>query len=93
MSRLSKGKNAQTNHALYNLTRRGIELDLRSLCRGGSLSVMACSPVEQDALAYNKGLSAIAVRHDAHAARFKNHLPFGKCGWPVGNKVEHGGRR
>lgn len=69
MARLPAGQNAQTNQVLYNLRRRGIEFDLMPLCRKGGVPVMAYSPVEQGALANNKGLAAIAVRHNATAAQ------------------------
>jgi diketogulonate reductase-like aldo/keto reductase len=61
MGRLRAGKGAQTNQVLYNLTRRGIEFDLLRSCREGGVPVMAYSPVEQGALADNKGLAAIAA--------------------------------
>ena len=69
IARLHAGQNAQTNQVLYNLTRRGIEFDLMPLCREGGVPIMAYSPVEQGALANNKGLAAIAGRHDATAAQ------------------------
>ncbi|MBB6467816.1 diketogulonate reductase-like aldo/keto reductase [Aminobacter lissarensis] len=69
MGRLRAGKGAQTNQVLYNLTRRGIEFDLLPWCREAGVPVMAYSPVEQGALADNKGLAAIAARHDATAAQ------------------------
>lgn len=69
MSRLSRGGNAQSNQVLYNLTRRGIEFDLLPWSRERGMPIMAYSPVEQGALAGNKGLAGIAARHDATAAQ------------------------
>ncbi|MDR7224385.1 aldo/keto reductase [Aminobacter aminovorans] len=69
LNRLSRGGACQSNQVLYNLTRRGIEFDLVSWSRERGMPVMAYSPVEQGALASNKGLAKIAARHDATAAQ------------------------
>ncbi|MEU5851225.1 aldo/keto reductase [Saccharopolyspora shandongensis] len=44
------GRRSATNQVLYNLTRRGIELDLLPWCREQELPVMAYSPIEQGRL-------------------------------------------
>lgn len=69
LNRLSRGGACQSNQVLYNLTRRGIEFDLVPWSREHGMPVMAYSPVEQGALAGNKGLAGIAARHDATAAQ------------------------
>lgn len=66
---LPAGGACQANQVLYNLTRRGIEFDLLSQCRGLGMPVMAYSPVEQGALTRNPRLQAIAGRHGVTAAQ------------------------
>ncbi|WP_395448814.1 aldo/keto reductase [Aminobacter sp. UC22_36] len=92
MGRLRAGKGAQTNQVLYNLTRRGIEFDLLPWCREGGVPVMAYSPVEQGALADNKGLAAIAARHDATAAQLALAWVMAQAGViaiPKATRLEH----
>ncbi|NBS58340.1 MAG: aldo/keto reductase [Betaproteobacteria bacterium] len=52
-----------TNQLLYNLTRRGIEWDLRPWLRERRIPVMAYSPLEQARLLRHTGLVAFARRH------------------------------
>jgi diketogulonate reductase-like aldo/keto reductase len=47
---LSGGEKIVTNQVLYNLRRRGIELDLLAWCRRRGIPVMAYSPIEQGRL-------------------------------------------
>lgn len=92
MARLPSGQNAQTNQVLYNLRRRGIEFDLMPLCRKSGVPVMAYSPVEQGALANNKGLAAIAGRHDATAAQIALAWVMAQAGViaiPKATSLEH----
>jgi diketogulonate reductase-like aldo/keto reductase len=65
----ARGERCATNQLLYNLTRRGIELDLLPWCRAQGMPVMAYSPVEQGALVSDSRLAAIARRHGATAAQ------------------------
>jgi diketogulonate reductase-like aldo/keto reductase len=58
--RLPGGKEIATNQVLYNLTRRGIELNLLPWCRQRHIPVMAYSPVEQGRLLNHRTLKAIA---------------------------------
>jgi diketogulonate reductase-like aldo/keto reductase len=51
-----------TNQVLYNLMRRGIEIDLIPWCRARRVPLMAYSPLEQGALAKHRALRAIAAR-------------------------------
>lgn len=56
-----KGGNAiAINQVLYNLMRRGIELNLLPWCRQQRIPIMAYSPIEQGRLLNNQTLRAIA---------------------------------
>jgi diketogulonate reductase-like aldo/keto reductase len=63
------GAKVATNQVLYNLSRRGIELDLMPWCFKRSIPLMAYSPVEQGRLLQNSVLTQIAARHDATPAQ------------------------
>jgi diketogulonate reductase-like aldo/keto reductase len=63
------GPPVQTDQVLYNLTRRGIELDLLPWCRAQGIPVMAYSPIEQGRLLQNPALRRIASRHGATPAQ------------------------
>jgi len=60
---LPGGAATATNQLLYNLTRRGIEWDLRPWLRERRIPVMAYSPLEQARLLRHTGLVAFARRH------------------------------
>jgi diketogulonate reductase-like aldo/keto reductase len=64
-----EGPHAQTDQVLYNLTRRGIELDLLPWCRAHGLPVMAYSPIEQGRLLADEALRGVAERHGATPAQ------------------------
>src|SRR5688572_20697819 len=57
---LAAGRNVQTNQVLYNLTRRGIEWDLKPWLKTHGIPVMAYSPIEQAKLARNAKLVGFA---------------------------------
>jgi diketogulonate reductase-like aldo/keto reductase len=57
---LAAGRNVQTNQVLYNLTRRGIEWDLKPWLKTHGIPVMAYSPIEQAKLARNAKLVEFA---------------------------------
>jgi diketogulonate reductase-like aldo/keto reductase len=63
------GRQSATNQVLYNLTRRGIELDLLPWCRQQGLPVMAYSPIEQGRLLGEPVLQRVAERHSATPAQ------------------------
>jgi diketogulonate reductase-like aldo/keto reductase len=63
------GAGVQADQVLYNLVRRGVELDLLPWCRRRDLPVMAYSPVEQGRLLGKRGLREVAVRHGATPAQ------------------------
>jgi len=52
-----------TNQILYNLTRRGPEVDLLPWCTDRGIPQMAYSPLEQGRLDGHRGLAAVAERH------------------------------
>ncbi|CAN7666229.1 aldo/keto reductase [Aminobacter sp. LjRoot7] len=92
LNRLSRGSACQSNQVLYNLTRRGIEFDLVPWSRERGMPVMAYSPVEQGALASNKGLVNIAARHDATAAQIALAWVLAQTGViaiPKATRLEH----
>ncbi|WP_168582478.1 aldo/keto reductase [Gephyromycinifex aptenodytis] len=67
------GQACATNQILYNLTRRGPELDLLPRARQASMPIMAYSPIEQGRL-FDGGpgvtaLGKVAARHQASAAQ------------------------
>lgn len=57
---LKGGDQIVTNQVLYNLKRRGIELNLLPWCRQHNLPIMAYSPIEQGRLLNHRVLTAIA---------------------------------
>lgn len=65
----SAGGSAVTNQVLYNLTRRGPEVDLLPWCREHHVPVMAYSPIEQGRLLGNSALRRVADRHHATVAQ------------------------
>jgi diketogulonate reductase-like aldo/keto reductase len=64
-----EGPHAQTDQVLYNLTRRGIELDLLPWCRAHGIPIMAYSPIEQGRLLGNDALRGVAERLGATPAQ------------------------
>jgi diketogulonate reductase-like aldo/keto reductase len=64
-----RGPQVQTNPVLYNLRRRGIELDLLPTCHARGLPVMAYSPVEQGRLVSHRALGRVAARLGASPAQ------------------------
>lgn len=68
---LDRGSVIVANEVLYNLVRRGIEVDLLPWCRRRRRPVIAYSPIEEGLLAADTHvrLRAVARRHDATAAQ------------------------
>jgi diketogulonate reductase-like aldo/keto reductase len=66
---LAHGPQIATNQILYNLTRRGAEIELLPWLRGHDVPVMAYSPVEQGRLARNPELMKVAAGRGATAAQ------------------------
>ncbi len=58
-----------TDQVLYNLRRRGIELDLLPRCRTRGIPVMAYSPVDQGRLLDHPALARVAARRGATAGQ------------------------
>ena len=55
-----RGEACASNQVLYNLTRRGIEFDLKQLCREHGMPIMAYSPIEQGRMLRNPELGKVA---------------------------------
>ena len=58
-----------TNQVLYNLTRRGVELELLPWCQQQNIPMMAYSPIEQGRLLDDKMLEKIAQEKGVSAAQ------------------------
>ena len=69
LAALPGGKACATNQVLYNLSRRGIELDLLPWCREHRIPVMAYAPVEQGRILGHKALKQVAQRLGATPAQ------------------------
>ncbi len=63
------GNAVQTNQLLYNLTRRGIEHDLKPWLRQRGIPIMAYSPIEQGRMLRHTELRRVAERHGATPAQ------------------------
>ncbi|MBM0744957.1 aldo/keto reductase (plasmid) [Phormidium sp. CLA17] len=66
---LKGGNTIVTNQVLYNLMRRGIELNLLPWCRQQEIPIMAYSPLEQGQLLNNQTLKVIAQNRGVTAAQ------------------------
>jgi diketogulonate reductase-like aldo/keto reductase len=66
---LQHGNGIVTNQVLYNLMRRGTELNLLPWCRQRNIPIMAYSPIEQGQLLKHKTLKAIAQERGISAAQ------------------------
>ncbi|GAA5512556.1 1-deoxyxylulose-5-phosphate synthase YajO [Deinococcus carri] len=69
LARVPGGEAVATDQVLYNLTRRGIEVDLLPECQARGLPIMAYSPVEQGRLLRQPALQEVARRHGATPAQ------------------------
>ncbi|MEU6268613.1 aldo/keto reductase [Saccharopolyspora shandongensis] len=86
------GRRSATNQVLYNLTRRGIELDLLPWCREQELPVMAYSPIEQGRLLSEPALRRVAERHSVTPAQIAIAWVLaqdGVCAIPKAATVAH----
>lgn len=68
-SRCPGGNEIVTNQILYNLTRRGVELNVLPWCQKRGMPVMAYSPVEQGRLLDHPTLRAIAQERGVTTAQ------------------------
>lgn len=66
---LKGGDAIATNQVLYNLMRRGIELNLLPWCQQHKIPIMAYSPIEQGRLLNHPTLKAIAQQHGVTTAQ------------------------
>ncbi|MCK2218163.1 aldo/keto reductase [Actinomadura sp. ATCC 31491] len=69
LAALPAGTTPQTDQILYNLSRRGPEVDLLPECRRRSMPVMAYSPIEQGRLLGSAALREVAAAHRATPAQ------------------------
>lgn len=69
VSQLKGGNAVVTNQVLYNLMRRGIELNLLPWCREHNIPIMAYSPIEQGRLLNNRTLNTLAQKRGVTAAQ------------------------
>jgi diketogulonate reductase-like aldo/keto reductase len=69
LMKLPGGSAVATNQVLYNLTRRGIDYDLRPWCRARKLPIMAYSPIEQGRMLDHPGLESVAAQRGATPAQ------------------------
>ena len=67
--RIAGGEAVATDQVLFNLGRRGIEVDLLPWCQERRVPIMAYSPIEQGRLLRRPALRAVAARHDATPAQ------------------------
>ncbi|MBE8713875.1 aldo/keto reductase [Sphingobacterium hungaricum] len=65
----TSGSSCETNQVLYNLSRRGIEYDLKPFHDQQKIVTMAYSPIEQGRILTNKTLQGIADKHQVSAAQ------------------------
>jgi diketogulonate reductase-like aldo/keto reductase len=72
LAALPGGDAVATNQVLYNLARRGIEVDLIPWARARGVSIMAYSPVEQGRILRNRALARVAARHGAAPRKWRS---------------------
>lgn len=68
-AQLRGGNGIVANQVLYNLTRRGVELNLLPWCRQRDIPIMAYSPIEQGRLLQHPTLQTIAQERGVTAAQ------------------------
>jgi diketogulonate reductase-like aldo/keto reductase len=69
LASIDGGEHVAADQVLYNLARRGIELDLLPWCRARRIPIMAYSPIEQGRLLADRVLHTVATRHNATPAQ------------------------
>lgn len=89
---LAGGPGVATDQVLYNLTRRGPEVDLLPWSQEKGLSVMAYSPIEQGRLLGHPILAEVAGRHEVTPAQVALAWSIrggGVCAIPRTGSVAH----
>ncbi len=89
---LAHGSAVQTNEVLYNLARRGIELDLLPFSLSRGLPIIAYSPLLQGQLLQHPVLRGIAAQHRTTAAEVALAWVLthkGICAIPEAGTVAH----
>lgn len=74
------GNNCLVNQILYNLMRRGPEVDLIPFCREHGVAIMAYSPIEQGKLLNDPDLIRLAKAHQATPAQLALAYLLGQAG-------------
>jgi diketogulonate reductase-like aldo/keto reductase len=90
--RMPGGRAVQVDQVLYNLSRRGIELDLMPWCLRHGLPIMAYSPLGQGRLLEHPVLRGIAVQYRVSAAQVALAWVLahaGVCAIPEAGTVQH----
>ncbi|MCV3764530.1 aldo/keto reductase [Rhizobium sp. TRM95796] len=77
---VENGENCLVNQILYNLCRRGPEVDLIPYCRDQGVAIMAYSPIEQGKLLSDPELIRIAKAHQATPAQIALAYLLGQAG-------------
>jgi diketogulonate reductase-like aldo/keto reductase len=86
------GENCLVNQILYNLARRGPEVDLIPFCREHGVSIMAYSPIEQGKLLSHPDLIRLAKAHQATPAQVALAYLLAQAGViaiPKSSRAEH----
>ena len=86
------GPEVATDQVLYNLSRRGPELNLFPLLRELRVPIMAYSPIEQGRILGHPVLREIAERHDATPAQIALAWVLRRddvCAIPRASRLEH----
>ncbi len=89
---LPGGAAAASNQVLYNLSRRGIELDLLPWCTERQIPIMAYSPIDQGRLLKNRVVGRVALRRDVAPAQIALAWVLaheGVVAIPKGSNLDH----
>jgi diketogulonate reductase-like aldo/keto reductase len=89
---VASGKLTDTDQVHYNLTRRGIELDLLPWALQSRIPIMAYTPIEQGRLLEHPVVGAVAARHEATPAQVAIAWVLrweGVCAIPESGSPEH----
>jgi diketogulonate reductase-like aldo/keto reductase len=89
---IAGGEAVETDQVLYNLSHRGVELELLPWCRDRGMPVMAYSPINRGRLVGNDVVVEIAEKHDATPAQIALAWVLGHddiCAIPKASIHEH----
>jgi diketogulonate reductase-like aldo/keto reductase len=89
---IAGGEAVETDQVLYNLSHRGVELELLPWCRDRGMPVTAYSPINRGRLVGNDVVVEIAEKHDATPAQIALAWVLGHddiCAIPKASIHEH----